>query len=301
MVAGLAVTGAWLCPGRTACGEQVRYHGLQISDQYHLHVEEHQGGLVRVGLRWRTRPVGGLQPKYTRIQGEAETGRLEGVKFIAEIRCQVVKPSSPNYFQSRGEIYRLTVDGVEAGPDYHSIQDVSAADARLALASELRKMWVRMDGNYREALYWAVPIVLSVFKEAGRMPAPVYSTVAKSLTGSIRMDDPTLTRQALPGGRSLGPAPGFQDVPQLTGMARTLALAGEPGTAGPSARAGAVSLQTSVLRAGATNPQDIPRRGPYAHVRPERVEPKYIDPRIQKERRERRRGMDLTEEEISRK
>ncbi|HOJ34644.1 MAG TPA: hypothetical protein PKY35_08740 [Candidatus Hydrogenedentes bacterium] len=233
-----------------AKAEQVRYHGFQLTEQYHLLVEERAGGILRVGLRARTRPEGGLQARYIRVEDEAETGRLEEVEYLAEVRSEVVAPSPPNYFQSRGSKYRITVQGIEKGPQFFSRRTVNASDARRALTEEFRKMWVQSEGIYQVALYWAVPIVLSVFKDTGRMPAPVYATVAQSVGGGIRTVDPTLTRRALPAGRKLGPQPGFRQTEPLTGMKRVRAEMNQPSAGTPSARAGASTYQPPKVRAG---------------------------------------------------
>lgn len=230
--------------------EQIRYHGFQLTEQYHLLVEERAGGILRVGLRARTRPEGGLEARYVQMKDEAETGRLEQLEYLAEVRSEVVAPSPPNYFQSRGSKYRITVQGIEKGPQFFSRRTVNASDARRALTEEFRKMWVQSEGIYQIALYWAVPIVLSVFKDTGRMPAPVYATVAQSVGGGIRTMDPSLTRRALPAGRKLGPQPGFREAEPLTGMRRVRAEMNQPSAGAPSARAGASTYQPPKIRAG---------------------------------------------------
>ena len=230
--------------------EEVRYHGFQLTEQHHLLVEERAGGIVRVGLRGRTRPTGGLEADFVRIENKAETGRYQEVEYLVEVRSEVVKFSAPNYFQSRGSTYRLTVTGIDKGPTYLARRTVPASDARRVLADEFRKLWVQTEGIYQTALYWSVPIVLSVFKESGRMPAPVYATVAQSLSGATRTIDPSLTRRALPRGRTLGPAPGFRESPSLTGPARVRAEMAAPAPGEPSTRAGAASYQVPRIRAG---------------------------------------------------
>lgn len=261
-------------------GEQRRYHGFQLNDQYHLLIEEYPGGLCKIGLRARTRPVGGLEPEYTRMAGEAETGRLEEVQYLAEVRSQVVKPASPNYFQSRGEIYRIFVDSLGDTPEYHSRQEVFAADARRTVAEELRKIWVHTSGTDQSALYWSVPVVLSILKEADRMPAPLYTPVAESIGGGIRVKDPTLTRQSLPAGRDLSPYAGesrLETMPQHA-LAQEKMTAPAPGR--PGERAGAVQYTPGVISS-------------------DRIKPRYIDPRVQKLSQERRGEKDLSEEEVS--
>ena len=236
--------------GLSADAEEVRYHGLQLNEQWHLFVEEHAGGILRVGLRTRTRPVSGLDAINVKQRNEAETGRFEELEYLAEVRSEVAAPSPPNYFQSRGSKYRITVTGIGKGPQFFSRKTVNASDARRYVTEEFRKMWVQTDGIYQIALYWAVPFVLSVFKERGRMPAPVYATVAESIGGGVRTVEPSLTRRALPAGRRLGPRPGFRETEELTGMRRVKAEMTPKTPGSPTERAGSMSWKAPNIRAG---------------------------------------------------
>ena len=201
----VGLTMAGMIIGLAGTAEYVRYHGMQLDEQHHLLIEERQGGIIRIGLRYRTRPEGGVQRRFTRREDEAETGRIERIHYLAEVRSEVVKPAGPNYFQNRGESYRITVRGIDRGPDYQRRQDVLAGEVRDVLTEELLRMRRDLDGIDYLAMYWATPIVLSVLKEDGRMPPRIPPTVAQSMSGQIRIVDPTLTRQALPGGPRLTP------------------------------------------------------------------------------------------------
>jgi hypothetical protein len=189
----------------SAAAEDPRYHGVKLDEQHRLVVEQSDAGTCRVGLRMRSRPEGGIDADYTRLEGEAETGRIERIAWLAEVRVQLFKPTMPTYFQSRAEQYHVIVESLMDDVDYVSRRTVPAAGARAYLAAELRKLWVSQEGPRREALYWAVPIVLSALKESGRIPAPVYVVVEESLGGTIRTDPRALTRRSLPAGRDLGP------------------------------------------------------------------------------------------------
>jgi hypothetical protein len=245
---------------------EVRYHGVQFSDQGHLLVEQLGPAHLKLAVRDRTRPEGGLNAAYTRLEGQAETGRIEGLRYLAEIRVERIKPAGANYLQSSSERYRFRVQGTGVGPFYQSVREVHAADARQAMSHELHTMAGLTSGDDREALVWAGPIVLAVLKEAGHMPAPLYTTVEESTAGRYRIRERSLQRRELPGGRQLGIGPLGQPVTRLTGREAVEAGLVEESSGGPSPRAGASSFEPPPVRAGNIRPghigsKEAPRAG----------------------------------------
>ncbi len=245
--------------GFSAASEGVRYHGIQLDDQHHLVIEQREGGFMRIGVRARTRTEGGLEPENVQLEeGKPETGRLEQVEFIVEVRSQIMKPAAPNYFQSHGQTYLITVESLMKEVPYYSAHVVSARDARTELAVELQILRANTDGIRQLALFWATPIVLAEYKNVGLMPAPVFKTVEASTGGSLRTKPDSLERRSLPGGRQIGPTAGFTNRQPLTGMARAKAMATERRAGGPTERAGAGSYRPDVVRSGNIKPDYRP-------------------------------------------
>jgi hypothetical protein len=194
-----------LFPQGHARAEQVRFHGLPLDDQHELIVAQPEPGLCRVGILSRSRPEGGMGAEHVRLKAGPESGRMEEAAYFLEVRSEVVKPAQPTYLQNTGALYRLTVAGIDEGPDYEAVRLASAGDARQVLTEEFRTLWRKASGVEREALFWGLQLVLSAFKEEQLMPAPLHAAVGESEGAQERVDPRTLQRKRLPVNRGVEP------------------------------------------------------------------------------------------------
>ena len=199
----VAVTlAAVFCTGPVSA-QAIRYHGAQINESHRLILEEEEGW-VRIGLLSRARDFEG--PMKAPATYEWTTGgRTMEVEFLARAYSEVVLTAAPNYFQNPGVIYRIRVEGMALAPDYGSHLMVDAMRARATMAEEIEKLGSYATGIEREALHLAATLVLEVFKEARRMPAPIMTSVLESRAGMFRVVSPALERRAVRPGEVFAP------------------------------------------------------------------------------------------------
>jgi hypothetical protein len=191
-----------LCAG-TVPAQTIRYHGAQINESDRLILEE-ENGWVRIGVLSRARDLQGPLKEPATYEWTTGGRKME-VKFLARAYSEVVLTAAPNYFQNPGVIYRIRVEGMELAPDYGSRLMVDAMRARATMAEEIEKLGSYAQGIEREALHLAASLVLEVFKESRRMPAPIMTSVLESRAGMFRVMSPTLERRAVRPGEVFAP------------------------------------------------------------------------------------------------
>ena len=197
-----AVAGCVLCAW-PAAAQTIRYHGAQMDESNRLILEE-EDGWVKIGLLSRARDLKGPLDEPATYEWTA-SGRKMEVEFLARAYSEVILTAAPNYFQNPGVIYRIRVEGMKVAPDYGSHIKVDAMRARATMAQEIEKLGAYTAGIEREALHLAATLVLEVFKESRRMPAPIMTSVLESRAGMYRVVSPTLERRAVRPGEVFAP------------------------------------------------------------------------------------------------
>jgi hypothetical protein len=169
-----------------------RYHGMRLDDQHRLEVQQ-QSGVLTIAVLTRARVPEG---KNVVPDGE-EIWRLSDREVLARVRSEVLIPAGPNYVNNRGQRYRITVQGAGVEPQYVSVKEVDAADARAYLYTEISKLRDRTFGVRRNALSYATAVALAVLNKAGYLPADIPLSVMKSKALGARMDRQTLEHRTI--------------------------------------------------------------------------------------------------------
>ncbi|MBN2310401.1 MAG: hypothetical protein JXR94_15615 [Candidatus Hydrogenedentes bacterium] len=175
---------------------EIRYHGVQIDEQNRVLLEE-EDGLVRVALLKRSRAEGVAVEEEGTALGAESSSRLTDAEYLVEVQSEVLKPSAPNYLQNPGEAYRITFRGLGLFPDYVSVIDVDAGNARDVVFAEFERFWARSSGVYREALYRASTLSIEVLKEADLLPAEIMKSVLRSKSGAFRITEASQQRRSI--------------------------------------------------------------------------------------------------------
>ncbi len=179
----------------------IRYHGLTLNDQYRLQLEEVDGTVTFVLLK-KDRAAGG--PALFPASADAETPaiiRKDTLERLARLRVEVLRPAAPNYVRNPGERFRITIDGMDAVPNFTRDFEADAADALAAVYTNMHALFSMTYGVRREALYTGTLVALRVLNEAQRLPAELPLTTLRSGVGKIRIQGPGLGRARQPTSR----------------------------------------------------------------------------------------------------
>lgn len=184
--------------------DEHRYHGMFLDAQHRLRLEQ-WGPVVTIGVMKRSRPILGELP--TSIEGE-EASRYSRVHELVRVKAEVLEVAPPNYLRNPGKRYRIVVEGVELEPDYVSIIEVDALEARQALLEEIAKLRVQTtDSIQRDALYYGGMLCLSALGDAGVLPGydiPVSMLKSWAFETRIGEEGVALERRSLRDIRRIG-------------------------------------------------------------------------------------------------
>jgi hypothetical protein len=193
-----AVLFGTLLLAHAATANNIRYHGLTLSDQYRLQLEE-VDGTVTIFLLKKDRAAGG--PAVPAVRSEKTTDEIPSPviptdtrEALAQIRVEILQTAAPNYVRNPGDRYRITIDGQETAPGYTRTFEVNAADALTAVYTEFAKIFSTTYGIRREALYQGALVSLRILNEAQRLPAELPLTTKRSKVGQFRIQGDTLSR-----------------------------------------------------------------------------------------------------------
>lgn len=177
-----------------AFSDHARYHGFPLDGTHDLMVEE-ISGCATITLRVKERAPGGPAEYYDPKTGESEsTIRVRAFHDLAKICVEVIKPGAPNYVRNPGERYLVTIQGIEAAPEYTHVFETDAATVLDAIYADIEKIIQTKEGVERDGLYWGVLMVMKVLNEAGQLPAQISLTTKKSKVGQFRIQGPGLSR-----------------------------------------------------------------------------------------------------------
>lgn len=239
-----------------AFGEIVRWHGLDLNEQYKLMVEQHDD-YVEIFLTGRERLPGGPLVQ-TAAGGDTKImHRVEDRETLVRIRATVLRTAPPNNLSNPGTKYRIVIEGVDILPDLVVIHELQDTQVRDVLAAELEQIGARAGGIYRDAMRLGASIALGVLKANGQLPAQIPLTIERSEVGQIRGLGQGLTRQSLPAGRTLNP---LTQAEESTQPERTFTFSGTTSDSGDDESEGAVqsapgaSVRTPSIRSEAETP-----------------------------------------------
>jgi hypothetical protein len=201
---GLTLAMALLCTIAAHAGE-IRNYGMYLEDKYFLRTAENAGE-VTILLREEMRAKGGPSLWVEPESDDEPIIRYKDERALARITSQVLLPAPPNYLKNPGVKYRVTIEGIEIGPEFATMFHVNAGDARNAVQTEMAKLIQLAHGIERDALYYGTVLALRALNEAQRMPAEIPLTVLRSDVGQFRISGPGLTR------REVGRTQRFSDV-----------------------------------------------------------------------------------------
>jgi len=178
--------------------DQTRYHGFPLNATHDLMVEE-ISGCATITLRVKERAPGGPAEYYNPKTGESEsTIRVRAFHDLAKICVEVIKPGAPNYVRNPGERYLITIQGIEAAPEYSHVFETDAASVLDAIYADIEKIIQAKDDVQRDGLYWGALMAMKVLNEAGYLPAQLSLTTKKSKVGQFRIQGPGLSRGKQP-------------------------------------------------------------------------------------------------------
>jgi len=156
-----------LLAAANAMADRPRIHGL-VLDAHHRLVLEQWGPVISIGLMMtRARPVGAA---FADAIQDQSVWRTTHVEVLARVTSVVLETAAPNYLRNPGMRYRITVEGVGVEPEYVSINEVDAFNARKLIVEELGKLGARTEDHRREALHYGAFLCLSALVEAGAIP-----------------------------------------------------------------------------------------------------------------------------------
>ena len=183
---------------QSARAAEIRYHGLTLSDQYRLQLEEIDG-TVSIFLLKKDRAAGGpvvpkSLPKNAGDNTMSPVIRIDTREPLAQIRVEILRTAAPNYVRNPGDRYRIAVDGQDTAPGYTRTFEVDAANALTAVYTEFARIFSTTYGIRREALYQGALVSLRILNEAQRLPAEIPLTTKRSRVGRFRIQGDTLSR-----------------------------------------------------------------------------------------------------------
>ncbi len=113
---------------------------------------------------------------------------------LARIRSEVLLVAPPNYVKNPGQRYRVSVEGLEAAPDFETVFEVDAADALAAVRTEMTRIYAETEGYVKDALFFGTMLALRALNEAGHLPADIPLTVLRSEAGQFRIQGQAYSR-----------------------------------------------------------------------------------------------------------
>jgi len=178
--------------------ENKKPHGFRMDDKHFLFVDQKDNWAIIKIIKDQRAP-GGPELHFDPETGEDESIiRFDDEQLLFQVRSEVILPAPPNYLRNPGRRYRITLKGLGIAPEYHRIIEVDAAYALDAVYSEMAKIYSRVDGIYREALFWGVLIAMREFNFKDHMRAEIPLTVLNSKGGQFRIHGPWMERMEQP-------------------------------------------------------------------------------------------------------
>jgi len=184
-MAGLFAAGAF--------AEDVLFHGAPLDEQHRVQLAQEYNS-IKIGIVERKRVVGQeeIKPLGSSNTVGVSQRRTPKPRYLCEVRVQILQASAPNYIQNPGQRYKITVLGLELAPEYASVVEVFAAQARDTVFFEIAKLRERTSGIEKEALGIAAPLAVNAFKAANLLPAEIFESVRRSRGGRFRITEDTL-------------------------------------------------------------------------------------------------------------
>ncbi|GMV99789.1 MAG: hypothetical protein AMXMBFR84_09280 [Candidatus Hydrogenedentota bacterium] len=169
-----------------AIAQQAVFHGLPLNDGVNHLIIEQKYNVCRIGITSRERKWG---PDFTANTGDVdqELPKTE-VRYLAQVKAEVLKPSAPNYLQNPGYFYRITVESLDLFPPYSAKVEASADDVRDAVMYHVQRIAMETDDPKDATALWkASTLVLDIFKQSQLLPAEIYKSVLLSRSGLFRI------------------------------------------------------------------------------------------------------------------
>jgi hypothetical protein len=176
-----------------ASAEDILYHGAPLDEQHRVQIAQ-EFNSAKIGIVERTRVIGQdpIRPLGSMNTVGVTQRRTPKPDYLCEVRVQILQPSAPNYIQNPGQRYRITIIGLKLAPDYASVVEVFAAQARDTVFYEIEKLRELATGVEKEALGVAAPLTVNAFKAANLLPAEIFESVRRSRGGRFRITENTL-------------------------------------------------------------------------------------------------------------